>query len=105
MIEKINELFESVKTASVQSQQDLEDFRIKFLSKKGLINQLFKDFKSVPTPEKAEVGAALNKLKNAANAKFQESSANSKDKSRGDEVDLTLSISDLRLNPSKLSNN
>ncbi|MCK9401059.1 MAG: phenylalanine--tRNA ligase subunit alpha [Bacteroidales bacterium] len=54
---------------STQNAEELEQFRIKFLSKKGLIPDLFEDFKNVPPEQRREVGQALNDLKNKAQDK------------------------------------
>jgi len=50
--------------------EELENFRIQYLSKKGIIAQLFDSFKTVPNQEKKETGARLNILKNQANEKY-----------------------------------
>jgi len=44
----------------------VEELRIKYISKKGSINQLFADFKNVPAEQKKEVGKAINDLKTFA---------------------------------------
>ncbi|TRZ66766.1 phenylalanine--tRNA ligase subunit alpha, partial [bacterium] len=44
----------------------LEEFRLKFLSRKGLISGLFEEFKTVPDNDKGLIGKALNELKNLA---------------------------------------
>ncbi len=50
--------------------EELENFRIQYLSKKGIIAQLFDSFKTVPNHEKKETGARLNILKNQVNEKY-----------------------------------
>ncbi|KAB2810131.1 phenylalanine--tRNA ligase subunit alpha [Phaeocystidibacter luteus] len=45
---------------------ELEAFRLKYLGKKGVLNDLFAAFKSVPNEEKKEYGRVVNQLKNAA---------------------------------------
>lgn len=66
MLDKINELKEEIDNLVVSNLDDIEQFRIKFLSKKGLIAGLFSEFKNVPNEEKKAVGQALNVLKNSA---------------------------------------
>jgi len=63
MHQKIAYLLKEVSTFSVKSQDDLESFRLKYLSKKGLLSNLFEDFKNVAVEEKKEVGQKLNLLK------------------------------------------
>ena len=63
MIEKINQLLEDVRASHTNNPDDLEIFRIKYLGKKGIMNDLFASFKQIPNNEKKEVGQSLNKLK------------------------------------------
>ncbi len=63
MLEKIHAIIEEAGAFKADSLQQLEDFRIRHLSKKGTISQLFEEFKSVPSTEKKSVGQELNKLK------------------------------------------
>jgi phenylalanyl-tRNA synthetase alpha chain len=57
--------------AVLNNIEELENFRVHYLSKKGIIAQLFDAFKTVPNPEKKETGARLNDLKNKANEIYQ----------------------------------
>ncbi|MDG2499158.1 MAG: phenylalanine--tRNA ligase subunit alpha [Flavobacteriaceae bacterium] len=69
MIEKIHKLIEEAEAFSTQSLEELELFRIKFLGKKGLLNDLFASFKEVPNEQKKDFGLAINKLKSVAQEK------------------------------------
>ena len=69
MIEKIHQLIEEAEAFSTQSLKELEEFRIKFLGKKGLLNDLFASFKEVPNEQKKDFGQAINKLKSVAQEK------------------------------------
>ena len=69
MIEKIHKLIEEAEAFSTQSLKELEEFRIKFLGKKGLLNDLFVSFKEVPNEQKKDFGQAINKLKSVAQEK------------------------------------
>lgn len=71
MIEKIQKLIEEVARFNQQEEKQIEEFRLKFLSKKGILNDLFADFKNVPSEEKKDVGQALNQLKQAAAEKIE----------------------------------
>lgn len=66
MIAKIQQLLEEVETLQANSIEEVEALRIKYLSKKGVINALMADFRNVPAEEKKEVGMKLNELKNKA---------------------------------------
>ena len=70
MIEKINSLLEEVETAVITTKEQVEDIRIKWLSKKGEVSALFDDFKTVPNELKKEVGQKLNELKTKAQEKI-----------------------------------
>ncbi len=66
MLEKIKALQEEIKTAAASSLEEVDELRIKYISKKGSINKLFTDFKNVPAEQKKEVGKAINDLKDFA---------------------------------------
>ena len=70
MLDKINALIDEVTSFETKSKDELEAFRIKFLSKKGILNDLFAEFKLVPNHEKKDVGQAINTLKNKAQNKI-----------------------------------
>jgi phenylalanyl-tRNA synthetase alpha chain len=70
MLQKIAELINEVTALSVTDQESLESFRLKYLSKKGLISDLFEDFKNIPNTEKKEIGQRLNQLKQLATEKY-----------------------------------
>ena len=63
MIKKINEIAASVKGFLPKNKDDIEVFRIKYLGKTGVLNQLFEEFKNVPVEEKKEIGHSINDLK------------------------------------------
>ncbi len=85
MREKIDHLMEEVEAFTAQTKEQVEEYRIKWLSKKGEISALFEDFRTVPNEMKKEIGAQLNKLKVRAEEritelkeKFENASADSK---------------------------
>jgi len=70
MLDKINNLLAEINDLSVKGHEELESFRLKFLSKKGLISDLFEEFKNVLPSEKKEIGQKLNLLKQLAAEKY-----------------------------------
>jgi phenylalanyl-tRNA synthetase alpha chain len=72
MLEKINKLLEEVESFGASTKEQVEEYRIKWLSKKGEVSILFDDFKNVPSDLKKEVGQKLNLLKNKAQEKINE---------------------------------
>lgn len=64
MKETIHKHLKELEQFSAKTLTELEDFRIKFLGKKGLVNDLFEEFKKISHEEKKEIGLLLNQLKN-----------------------------------------
>jgi phenylalanyl-tRNA synthetase alpha chain len=72
MKNRINELLDEVSRMAAANAEELEALRIKYLSKKGLISELFNDFRNVANEEKREVGQLLNELKKSAQNKIND---------------------------------
>jgi phenylalanyl-tRNA synthetase alpha chain len=72
MIDHIKELIKEANEFSTDNLSDVEAFRVKFLGKKGVLNELFGAFKSVPVAEKKAYGLAVNELKKTAQEKVNE---------------------------------
>ena len=94
MISKIDETRKSFDEdlSKVENLTSLEDLRIKFLSRKGLVSQLFESLKDVSKEDKPKVGQALNQLRIHTQSKFDELKEKlEKGQKTSDEfVDLTL---------------
>ncbi len=63
ILEKIERLMAEVKALQAKSTQEVEALRIKYLSKKGELNELMADFRNVAAEQKKEVGMKINELK------------------------------------------
>ena len=63
--DKIKSLLQEVATLEAHDAQELESLRIKYLSKKGIVNELMGEFRSVAPEQKREIGMLLNELKTA----------------------------------------
>ena len=72
MISKIELLMAEIDNLHANSAEELEALRIKYLSKKGAINDLMADFRNVPAEQKKEVGMRLNALKTRATERIAE---------------------------------
>jgi phenylalanyl-tRNA synthetase alpha chain len=70
MLEKIKDLQKDISLVTVDNPDQLEKFRLKYLSKKGILSLLFEDFRNVPSDQKKEVGIRLNILKQQINEKY-----------------------------------
>ncbi|MDN5216563.1 phenylalanine--tRNA ligase subunit alpha [Fulvivirgaceae bacterium BMA12] len=71
MLEKVQELKEQITRFEAKTQEDLEAFRMRFISRKSVIGDLFAGLKDVAATERKHMGIALNDLKNSAQQKFQ----------------------------------
>lgn len=91
MEETIQKLARAIAGFAAKSKQDVEAFRLQYISKKGSIGELFEQLKQVPAEQKKNVGKLLNELKQAAEAKFAElSEQTTSADSGGAQLDLTL---------------
>lgn len=72
MIDKIENYISEIEAFKAKTKEEVEDFRVKYLGKKGILNQYFAEFKNVPNDQKKEFGQAVNNLKTAAQDKVQE---------------------------------
>jgi len=70
MLEKIKKLKSEVDSFTTDNINDLENFRVRFLGKKGFISFLFSDFASVSPDQKRQYGKLINDLKNLTIEKF-----------------------------------
>ena len=72
MIEKIQTLLASVPTLEANDAKSLEALRIQYMGKKGLLNDLMAEFRSIPAEQKREIGQQLNILKTAVQERLQQ---------------------------------
>ena len=72
MINIIKEHLQKIDDFKAKTKEELEQFRIQYLGKKGLLNDFFTAFKDVPNDQKKTFGQVVNELKNKAEAKVQE---------------------------------
>lgn len=72
MIERIQQIQTDINAYQFDEKQQAENFRLFYLSKKGIITELFEDFKSCSIEEKKSLGSVLNQLKKSAENKYTE---------------------------------
>ena len=90
MIAKIEQLLQEVEAMTASNTEELEALRIKYLSKKGAINDLMADFRLIPAEQKKEVGMKLNILKSKAQEKIAALKEQFENQDNGsDALDLT----------------
>ena len=91
MLEKVKSFISEVENATAKTEEEVENFRLKFVGRNNVINGLFEEFKQVPAEQKRELGPALNNLKNLAQTKLKElSNTVSAGRASSSDVDVTL---------------
>jgi phenylalanyl-tRNA synthetase alpha chain len=95
VLEKIKDI--SIEAEKILQERSLnhEDFRLKFLSRKGQLNDLFDEFKQVSGEIKRQVGQNLNLLKNRLDEihkELQAGNSQSGSTAPGNKEDLTLPV-------------
>lgn len=92
MLEKIEELLKEVNNLTASNAEEIEQLRLKYLSKKGEITALMADFRNVPADQKKVVGMKINELKQAALQKINDlKEQNAEAEVSADDIDLTRS--------------
>ena len=89
MLNKIDELLNEVSQFHSVVKDEIEQFRIKYNGKKGILNDLFEQFKSVPNDQKKEYGQKINILKQNIIAKLEELKDSSSKETAAEKEDLT----------------
>jgi phenylalanyl-tRNA synthetase alpha chain len=92
MKEKVDKIRKEIASFQAETQEAVEEFRLKYLSKKGIISGLFNDFRQISPEEKREMGQLLNQLKVQAQQRYDSLKGGIAGKGQADkkEVDFTL---------------
>ena len=93
MLDQVKSLHEELENIQVSNQEELESFRLRFISRKGIITELFQGLKDAQPDQRKELGRTLNELKNQAQVKFKELIRSLETQTDGSSVldtDLTL---------------
>ncbi len=96
MLEAVEKYITEVENSTAQSAEELESFRLKFISRKSVVAELFNGFKNVPNDQKKAYGQSLNKLKTLAQDKLKQLSNQleaQKENKSATNIDLTLPAS------------
>ena len=98
MKQKIEQLHQVVSSWNATSNEELEAIRIKYLSKKGEISELFNQFREVPNEQKREIGQLLNHLRDTAQNRLNELKATLEaQRQEADKLDLTRTAEPITL--------
>jgi phenylalanyl-tRNA synthetase alpha chain len=93
--DRVKELVSEIEQATVANKEQLEAFRLKYISKKGAVTELFDNLKNIPQEDRRAVGQELNTLKNLAQTRFQDFSValeSAADSNPEMLIDLTLPV-------------
>jgi phenylalanyl-tRNA synthetase alpha chain len=71
MLQNIEKFLEEAGQFNAETKEEIEQFRIKYLGKKGVLADLFSRFKEVPSDQKREVGQKINQLKQFVNERIE----------------------------------
>jgi len=72
MQEKLDRILEEIQHLSAATLEEVEQLRLKYLSKKGFVSMLFEEFRTIPKEQKRAFGQQLNELKSKASRKIEE---------------------------------
>lgn len=99
MIDKINSLKAEIESLNASSQEEVEQIRIKYLSKKGLVPALFNQFRKLAPEEKRALGQQLNELKIFATDKVNalRDALDTADDNDSSSIDLTRTAAPVNL--------
>ncbi len=94
MNEQIHKILSEIESIKIQNTDELEQFRIKYLSKKGIVAQIFSEIKNIPNQDKKSFGIEINFLNdkvkeiyNSNKIKFENNNL-----SNTSDIDLTLPV-------------
>lgn len=93
MKEKVDSILKEIESFTATTHGELEAYRVKFISKKSIIGDLFAEMRNIPNEEKKAFGLEINKLKEAAQAKFKQlinELESDKEATDSQHIDLTL---------------
>ena len=91
MLQIIDKIVEEARQYSATTRDEIEQYRIKYLGKKGILADLFSQFRQLPAEQKREVGQKINQLKQYVSGRVEEMFASlAGDEAHEDSMDLTL---------------
>ena len=91
MIEKLKDFIDEVQQFTADTKEKAEELRLKFLSRKGILNEIFAEFKNVAPTEKREYGQRINALKQLVEKKINEAQEKFEEQaSKPNDLDITL---------------
>lgn len=90
LLEKIDSLLKEIQDAHAENVEQIEQLRLKYLSKKGEVNELMGEFRNVAKDQKRTIGIKINELKTTAQNKINELREQLEtQEAQSDDIDLT----------------
>ena len=93
MLKEVEGLVKKVSVFTPNSKEELDFFRLEYLGKKGLLNNLFDSFKKIPKEEKKEFGQSINNLKKLVQEKIDQYKGSFSVAKKTDDIDLSMPVS------------
>ncbi|MCI0450566.1 MAG: phenylalanine--tRNA ligase subunit alpha [Chlorobi bacterium] len=91
MLSKLSEAEKEINSITIANKEELENFRLRFISRNGLLSKLFDELKNVSKDEKPVIGKKLNEVKKLAEEKYSSVKQSIEESgSKAEEIDLTL---------------
>jgi phenylalanyl-tRNA synthetase alpha chain len=90
MIDQIQKYLKDIPSVQITTSEELEQFRLQYLSKKGILSELFINFKTIAPEQKKQTGLLLNQLKELAQSKYDQNKQSLGHTEKGFTGDLTL---------------
>lgn len=91
--DKVEQIKTDISQAQADTPEELEAYRMKYISKKSVVGELFAEMRLIPNEQKKAYGQTINEVKQLAEAKFQELIErvnNQKSQVKASGIDLTL---------------
>ncbi len=93
VFDQARSILDKIESFAAQKQEEVEQFRIKYIGSKGLIKELFAEIKHIPPEQKKDFGQLVNRVKKAAEEKYEALKSNLSEENTGSQaegIDLTL---------------
>jgi phenylalanyl-tRNA synthetase alpha chain len=72
LLQQVEQYKAEIREAKVNTKEELEAFRIRFLGTKGVVKAIMSEMKDVPVPQKKEAGQLLNEFKLFAESAYEQ---------------------------------
>jgi phenylalanyl-tRNA synthetase alpha chain len=92
MLDRLIEVEKEILSFRISNKSELEEYRLKYLSRKGIISVFFDELKNVDKSEKPVIGKKLNDLKKFAESLYESKNIELESESSSQKTDMDLSL-------------